>query len=803
MHKRNSYRLLVPCLGALLLNTLLSGISFGQAPVGSVKGKVMEAATKQPIIGANIRVEKPSSDSLSSKILGVSTDENGLFLLTNIPEGRQTLIISFIGFEEKQLTDVQIVRDKILYYEIELMESQISLEEVEVTTRRYEKDPMHPISTTSFNREEIFRNPGAQGDVFRAIGIMPGVSSTGNQYSSFAVRGQGVRDNLIMVDDIPVFEVGHQEGNGTFNDPNGGRYSIFAPRVIDNAVLQSGGFGAQFGRKSASYLGLGVKEGNLASHFASGQFDLLGGTLIYDGHVKKTGVLATARFLDFRPILNFVNREDYGNPWLGDFLIKTATQLNENHKLTILAMYNPEYFERGIEHIRFTKKVESTFLGKTENTKSLAGIQLRSLTGERRFWKNIVYYRTLSNQLTYGNSYPQFDASLNQINPESTPFESDLMKISNSQTEIGGRSIYNILFDKVRLIAGADVAYTAMDYERSLKHTDTLYTFTDTDFLLPGQYYTVIQPQQYNAKFNQSEWNASAYIESSIILHKNFTINPGLRFDYTGFTNENLLSPRFSASWRINNENSLSFAAGLFSQDPLLNDLADQSGNRKLLSEKAEHYILGYKNYFKTDWSFTSEFWYKRFDNLITRPFTGQVLLNNNGTGKAAGLDLSLVKRFSKKWHGQATFCYQYSVRNNNDGLGEFNSDPNQPMQATILGSYQLGEKWIVSGKFRYATGIPADEFIIHSNVLNDPTRLRYSQQIISNNSKRLADYISLDLRADYRKQFKKYALTGFVDIVNVLNRINQSAEYFQFLTGKTYFDFLAIFPTFGIRSEL
>lgn len=49
------------------------------------------------------------------------------------------------------------------------------------------------------------------------------------------MRGQGVRDNVYMVDDIPLTEVGHLEGNSFFNDPNGGRFSIFAPRVIDNA----------------------------------------------------------------------------------------------------------------------------------------------------------------------------------------------------------------------------------------------------------------------------------------------------------------------------------------------------------------------------------------------------------------------------------------------------------------------------------------------------------------------------------------------------------------------------------------
>ncbi|WP_315815371.1 hypothetical protein [Paraflavitalea speifideaquila] len=56
--------------------------------------------------------------------------------------------------------------------------------------------------------------------------------SSGGQYSAIAVRGQGTSDNLFIADDIPLFQVSHLEIEGFntgFNDPNGGRFSIFAP----------------------------------------------------------------------------------------------------------------------------------------------------------------------------------------------------------------------------------------------------------------------------------------------------------------------------------------------------------------------------------------------------------------------------------------------------------------------------------------------------------------------------------------------------------------------------------------------
>lgn len=229
---------------------------------------------------------------------------------------------SFIGYQEKTIIDVSVIRNKTNYVEIEIEESHQSLKEVVVSTFKYENSPLTPISTYGFSREEISGNPGAQGDIFRAIGMLSGVSSSGGQFSAIAVRGQGTRDNIYMVDDIPVTELGHLEGNGGFNDPNGGRFSIFAPRVIDNAQFQGGGIAAQYGRRSASYLGLGIKEGNKEDFTIDGQLDLLGVAINYDGPSymhKNTSLFVSARYQDFRQLLKFIDEKGVGSPRYADF----------------------------------------------------------------------------------------------------------------------------------------------------------------------------------------------------------------------------------------------------------------------------------------------------------------------------------------------------------------------------------------------------------------------------------------------------------------------------------------------------
>jgi hypothetical protein len=782
----------------VLILIMLSLTGYAQQ-TGKLRGKILEQATKQALIGATVILKNTST--------GASSDTLGEFSINNIPEGNYILEIRMIGFQTKQINDIIITRDKTYYLETELLNATTYLGEVTVKYFKHENNPMTPVSTYSFSREEIFRNPGAQGDIFRAIGILPGVSSSGGQFSAIAVRGQGIRDNLYMIDDMPMYEVSHLEGSSSgFNDPNGGRFSIFAPRVVDNAVFQGGGFSAQYGRKSSTYLGLGIKEGNKETASHSGQFDLLGATLIYDGPSKfdkNTSVFATARYQNFTLLTKVVGLKNIGLPIYGDYMIKTTSQLNAKNKLSIIAMYNPESYEKNLDHVKESDKVEDVSIVNTTNNKAMFGLNLRTLTSKSSYWKNVLYYRILSSNNSIGSSFPKANTDGSFANKNSIPYESDLKSIKNNQTEIGFRSIFTKQFKNSTLTAGVDFSRVDIDYARNLKHTDTLYTFNQADFRPSlAQYYVMLQPQYFNATFKDFAYNASSYLDFSFLILKRLTLNSGIRYDYTGFAKQHNFSPRVSGNLQLDEKSSVNFATGIFYQDPLLTDVADQAIANKLQNERTIQYIFGYKNYFANDLKLVLETYYKQLDNLTVRPLSGQSLLNNNGTGFAYGVDLNLTKRLSEKYYGQIGYSYMQSKRDDNAGQGEYNYTYSQPHIFSLLASYKPNNKWVFSTKFRYATGRPKDSYIIHNDVFGKANFIRYSQEIIGKNGDRLSDFISFDFRADYRIQVKKTSVTAFVDIVDLLNRFNQSSEAFQPITGKTYFDGLAIFPSFGLRLE-
>jgi hypothetical protein len=780
---------------------LVSASAFAQNPrSGIIKGKVVDKNTKQVIPGVSI--------ILIGTQMGAMTDTTGVFIIRNVPEGDYSLAISFLGYVNKRIDDIRIIGTKTAYLEVEIEGASTALDEVEVNSYQYENNPLTPVSAYSFSREEISRNPGAQGDIFRVIGMLPGVSSSGGQFSAIAVRGQGTGDNVYMVDDVPVFKLSHLEGSSTgFNDPNGGRFSIFAPRVIDNAQFQGGGFAAQYGRRSASYLGLNVKEGSKEDFTIDGQLDLLGATLNYDGPSyisKNTSLFFSARFQDFTNLVRLVDIEDLGIAKYQDFILKTTTDLGKKNKLTFLAILSPETFERDTSNVKKDDKLNLLFTADARRSQQIFGLTLRTLVNTSSTWKNVLYYTAWNYKDSYGNTFPKVDDAGKLVSDLPFAFENGIRKINYFEGRLGIRSIFTKNFDNNALLtAGLDIDRTEVTNERKLSRADTLFVFNENDFTPElNSRYAIITPEYFNATFDESRFNISAYGDYSFTAFEKLNLNVGLRYDYTGFSEQGTLSPRLSVNFQINESNAFNVATGIFYQDPEYTEVADQSKYNRLESERVNQIILGYKKHFSQSVKLTIEAWYKDFDNIIVRAGSQRSEQNNLGDGWASGVDVSLTKRLSKNLHGQIGYSYMTSKRNDHDGKGEYDFDFSQPNQINCLLSYKLNEHWLFSAKFRYATGKPTDRYIVYSDIFSDSNFKRYSQFITGKNENRLPDFISFDVRANYTFRINRLHLTAFLDVVNVMNRQNANLEGFNNITGKTYYDGIAIFPTFGLKFE-
>lgn len=763
---------------------------------GEIRGNVIDKFTSKPLNEFDVIIS--NSNLIVQK-------EKGLFSINKIPTGTFSITIDSRGFETKRMDDIVVLPSKITEINFELIPLNLqSVDTINIRANSITSFSNRNVSSFEFSREEISSNPGAQGDIFRAIGMLPGVTSSGGIYSAIAVRGQGVRDNVYLVDDIPLTEVGHLEGNSFFNDPNGGRFSIFAPRVIENAHFQGGAFSSEYGRKSASYLGLTIKEGNKFNGIFDGQIDLLGLNVNYDGPSgfnKRTTLFVSARYQNFLPLVKVIGLENLGLPIYGDLIVKSTTQLNANNKLKIIGMICPESFVRTVENVVADELLNLLYLPNFKRNKSTLGINLLTQLGKNQM-RNVVYFNRYTSDVKVGKAFPQIDSNL-QVIRQNIPFIDPIQTQDYNESKWGIRSLYFINFTKnMRIHLGIESEYIRLSNNRKMLFNDTNFIFRRDHLIDPTANFQIVTKEQVNASRKLANYTAAAFVNYYFNLGSKLNIQSGIRIESFGFSKQLTISPRISLNFSLTNSQQITLASGIYYQEPVYSDLADLPESETLGLEKIIQTIVSYKLHLNPNLKFMAEFWYKDFDNIIVTPIASSVLRNNNGFGWGRGIDLSLNQKLNKKWHGIISYSYMDVKINDGDGLGYYPFTFSQPHQFNSMLSYKLNKNWSFSGKFRFATGRPMDNYIIHKNVLNSNIKDYYSMELKGKNQGRLPNFTSIDLRVNYAVQVSKFRIISFFDVVNIMNKQIANNLNFNHVLGKPFYDGLAIFPTGGMKFE-
>lgn len=781
------------------LALLIAGPAAAQT-TGQIRGKVIDRSSKQPLPGANVR--------LLGTAIGATSNLDGIYTLVNVPENVYTLQVDFIGFNSFVETDVRVVRDRTTTVrEIQMTESAIEGDEVTVVAGAFQQNKQAPVSNYNYSREEIRRSPGATGDLFRAIETLPGVSSSGYEFSAFSVRGGSPRDNIVLIDNIPFSKVSHFDGGTEEQEAQGGRFSIFTPGLIESANFQAGGFGARYGGKNASLVDLTIKEGNRENAIVDGTYDVIGWEINYDGPSrvhKNTGVILSARHQDFQRILDWTGQGDLGHPRYTDVILKTTTDVNADHKISLLGIYAWDGFNRTLSHVFESDNLYGNDVGKVRETKVLAGINWRYLTGPKSFLQTSAYFSRIHNPLHFGRAYTD---TIDGVVPtrDNIRIRPDIYNEDARETQFGIKSEFTALLSPILTFrTGVEVNRFVLDYTFTQNGLDTTFVFDQNDYRPdPNRYFLVRDPLNTNSSVETTRHTYAGYGELSYTLGNYVTFNPGVRVEYNTFNKNNTVAPRLSVSYQLSERTTLNGAAGLYYQSPELETIGQDIGNAKLKNQKATHLIAGVTHYIGDNWKLTVEGYSKAFDDLIVRPDRTSNRRTNDGDGWARGIDVGLVKRFVNKWYGQVNYSRMASKRNDHGGEGEYNSDFSQPNIFNLLIGYQFNKEWSIATKWKYATGRPTDSYIVHADVLNDPTQVRYSKEIVDNNGRRLDTFHTWNVRVDYRKQFRKFAIVSFVDVLNVYGHLNVNEEFFQYQDGKIDKRGFRIAPTMGIKVEI
>ena len=777
------------------------GTVLAQSPPPSIQGVLLDADTLQVISQGTVSIISNDLEPTSAE-----PDVNGVFRFRGIPEGVYQLLVESPGYQPSASSEIRVLpgRTAIVNFDLNLT----TLTETVVVTPGFNTGTTsQPVTITTYDREEIRRAPGSAGDVLRAVDSLPGVSTTG-EFASFSVRGRGPRDNLILVDGIPFDKVVHfDQSIGEQEDlDGGGRFSIFAPNLIQNITFQPGGFAAGFGGKNGSLLELEVAEGNPVTPSFSGRLDLAGWEFNYDGPSyvsKKTSILFSARAQDFGRLFDLIGQRSIGTPSLEDVILKTSTSINSSHRINLLGIFAPERYVRTIDNVVESDNFENTFLARTAQDSGLFGLNWRWLTGPSSVWTNTFFYRGSDKRSIQGDSYP--DLIDNPVEERtSIPMRPEILNSYEGEREVGWRSDFRVVTANAnRISAGARITDVRLDYDFRLDADWTRFVFDNNDFRSdPETKYIVLRPQFLNSSYRGNEIRTALYADYALTVSDRLTITPGTRWEHDGFSGESLWSPRFNATFELNSATRLTAATGIFYQHPRFLQLAANPANTRLKNERSTQISFGISRLLTNNVRASVEAYYQSLDRLVIRRSrtTGQA--NNSGTGHTAGLDFLLGRRLLGKWYGQITYSFQRSKRDDNFGAGVYNSDYHRPHVFNTLFSYDFTDRLSLAGKWRFASGRPTDAFIVHANVLNDDSQLRFSKEITGINIGRLPNFHTLNLRMDYLFRINGLNVITFLDIINVYARENVDSLVFQERTGQNILRGLGAFPQFGVKLE-
>ena len=234
----------------------------------TINGFIRDKKTGEPLIGATI--------SLQNKSVGTTTNNYGFYSLT-IPNGSTLLEIEYLGYETKRL-QLSINASQRLDHTLET--GGLALTEVVVSVKSSTSELESVLGgKVSLDLRQLQTAPSIAGepDVIKLLQMKPGVNTVGEGSSGMYVRGGNIDQNLILLDEAPIYNPTHLLGF----------FSIFHPDAIHHVDFYKGNFPVEYGGRLSSVLNMKMKEGNTSKVGLEGGIGLLTSRILIDGPIKK------------------------------------------------------------------------------------------------------------------------------------------------------------------------------------------------------------------------------------------------------------------------------------------------------------------------------------------------------------------------------------------------------------------------------------------------------------------------------------------------------------------------------------
>lgn len=766
---------------SLITITLLSFASSAQL-TQNVRGKVVDNETNFPLMGVKIRVVIDSAH-----IFRATTNEFGDFELKDVPVGKHELEADLISYDTKVVT-ITVNTGKETIVQLALAEAYVQqVDEVSVIGRRKGQtlNELSFISSQQFSVEETDRYPGSRADPARMASNFAGVQGADDSRNDIVVRGNSPLGIVWRVEGIDIPNPSHFAVSGS----SGGPVSILNNKILANSDFFMSAFPAEYGNSISGIFDLKLRNGNEKMHELTAQFGFLGTELMAEGPLsskRKSSYLAMARYstLSIFKSLGIRIGTD-AVPTYADMAFKLNWELKNGGSLSWFAIggtsdiaikisdqkeYSAEFYGEGDrdQYFSTTMGVSGLVYKKALNEKTLISSTI-AMSYERQTSHHNYLIRSLDT--TYENGQPRYNISVDSIYP--------LMGYSFRTARLTGYFSLTHKFNRFHLIkAGINIE------EQFMKMKDSVLNLDETAFV-----------QRWN--FTGTGMLVQPFVQWKWRMRENMDFTAGLHAQYYSFSNSlSPAEPRLGWKWRMRKSQSISAGAGLHSQTQPLYTYSyqqpDAAGNQVLHNKnmdftKSVHSALSYEKYFKGNLQVRTEVYYQHLYNVPVdvRPTAFSLInqgsgfqrffpdsLQNTGTGRNYGIELTIQKFFNKSFFFLVTGSLYQSKYKGSDGI-ERNTSYNGNYATNFLAGkeFRLSEKQSISAGFKltWAGGRR------YGYVDRTASELRREVIFLDSgfNDRQFKDYFRLDLKVNWKFNAKSMTHEIGLDLVNILDTKN------------------------------
>ncbi len=752
----------------LTLTIILSTtIAFCQN-TGRISGVVIDKATQKTL--ANISV------TIDGEKIGVVTDTNGVFRITNAPLKSLNINFSLLGYKSFTRSNIIVNAGNEINLNIELEPNNAQLEAVIITSKSTKKTARaatleNPLSVQRLTTEEIVANPGGNFDISKVIQTLPGVgggAAGGGFRNDIIIRGGAPNENVFYLDGIEIPVINHFQTQGSSGGPQG----MLNVSFIEDVKLSTSAFDARYDNAMSSVFQFKQKTGNPNKFQGNVRLSATEVAATLEGALsknKKTTFLASARRSYLQLLFSAIDLPIRPNYW--DFQTKITKKINNKTTLSFIAIGAIDEF-------------------------SFAAI--KKATPEKQY---ILNSNPLINQWNYTaglslkrlikNGFVNIALSRNDFRNDVKQYEDNTLKLATQKTldVTSGEAENKLRFDINKNINGWKIAYGGIvqlvDYNNN--------TFSVIRKEIKDNAGIIIQPSvaiSFSSPLkNFLRYGAFAQV-SNRFFDRRLGVSAGIRTDMNSFTttgNNGLktLSPRISMSYVLADKWTANASIGSYYKIAPYTILGYANNAGVLVNKNADylrsnHYVAGVEYLHNDNLRITAEGFYKKYSNVPVSArdgislsnlgsdfnLLGNEAVNTNGKGNAYGFEFFAQQKLSKKFFGILSYTFYRSKFSGVNNILIPSTWDNKHLLSFTWG-YKFPRNFELGLKFRYQGGAaytPFDDVASQTNYLSKGQGILDYNRL---NTLRLRGFHASDVRIDKKWNFRKLTFDLFMDVNN------------------------------------